>query len=58
MDAVQRCAGTESIHVHIAMGAQLTVGRYDRPFASPPDKALISSHANPLDANHSQAGQA
>jgi len=58
MDAVQRRAGTESVHVDIAVGAQLAIGRYDRPLASPPNKALISSHANPPDANHSQAGEA
>ncbi len=43
VDAVQNCAGTESVHVRISGGAQFTVGGDNRPLASPPDHHLVAS---------------
>jgi hypothetical protein len=62
VDAVQRRAGTECIHVDIAKGAQFPVGGDHRPFTPAPNQALISSHTTSKceslasDGKHNRAG--
>lgn len=41
MDAIKGRAGTKCIHVDVAMSAQLAISGHHRPFAPPPNDALI-----------------